>query len=60
MKRDLDLSLARPAAVTAAVAENDRAANLSKQSTAHRTNIIRMIDEVGRRHDRRMVFRGSG
>ena len=56
MKRDLDSSLARPAQATA-ISEHDRAANLSKQATAHRQNIIRMIDEVGRRHDRRMVFR---
>jgi type I restriction-modification system DNA methylase subunit len=57
MKRDLDPSLARPAQAISAITEHDRAANLSKQATAHRTNIIRMIDEVGRRHDRRMVFR---
>jgi type I restriction-modification system DNA methylase subunit len=56
MKRDLDSSLAHRAQATA-IGEHDRAANLSKQATAHRQNIIRMIDEVGRRHDRRMVFR---
>lgn len=57
MKRDLEPSIARPSQAAAAVTEHDRAANLSKQATAHRQNIIRMIDEVGRRHDRRMVFR---
>lgn len=57
MKRDLDPSLARPAQAAAALTDHDRAANLSKQATQHRTNIIKMIDEVGRRHDRRTVFR---
>lgn len=57
MKRDLDSSLARPNQAAAALTDHDRAANLSKQATVHRTNIIKMIDEVGRRHDRRTVFR---
>lgn len=57
MKRDLDPSLARPAQAAAALTDHDRAANLSKQATQHRANIIKMIDEVGRRHDRRTVFR---
>jgi type I restriction-modification system DNA methylase subunit len=57
MKRDLDPSLARPNQAAAALTDHDRAANLSKQATAHRTNIIKMIDGVGRRHDRRTVFR---
>lgn len=57
MKRDLESSLKRPTQAAAAVTEHDRAANLSKQATAHRANIVRLIDEVGRRHDRRMVFR---
>lgn len=57
MKRDLEPSLTRPGQAASALNEHDRAANLSKQATVHRANIIRMIDEVGRRHDRRMVFR---
>ena len=57
MKRDLESSLARSGHAASALNEHDRAANLSKQATAHRSNIIRMIDEVGRRHDRRIVFR---
>ncbi|MFJ1470192.1 N-6 DNA methylase [Massilia orientalis] len=57
MKRDLESSLARSGHAASALNEHDRAAYLSKQATAHRSNIIRMIDEVGRRHDRRMVFR---
>lgn len=57
MKRDLDHSLARPTKAATALAEQDSAAGLSKQATVHRTNIIRMIDQVARRHDRRTVFR---
>lgn len=57
MKRDLDPSLSRPAQAPSAITEHDRAANLTKLATVHRGNIIKMIDEVGRRHDRRMVFR---
>lgn len=56
MKRDLDPSLARQAQV-AAVTELDGAGHLPKQAIQHRTNIIKLIDEVGRRHDRRTVFR---
>lgn len=56
MNRDLEPSIARPRHASA-VSEHDHVANLSRQSTTHRTNIIRMIDGVGRRHDRRMVFR---
>ncbi|MDK6079778.1 N-6 DNA methylase [Massilia varians] len=57
MKRDLDPSLARPSKADPLLAEHDRSANLSKQATDHRTNIIKMIDEVGRRHGRQTVFR---
>lgn len=56
MKRDLDPSLARPARA-AAVIELDSVASLSKQATQHRTNIIKMIDELGRSHNRHQVFR---
>lgn len=56
MKRDLDPTLAR-SAQAAAIAELDTVGNLSKQATQHRTNIIKMIDEVGRRHNRHQVFR---
>lgn len=57
MKRDLDPTLARRAQAASAVADLDGAANLSKQATQHRTNIIKLIDEVGRRHSRHTVFR---
>lgn len=57
MKRDPEISLARSTQATAALTEHDRAAGRSKLATVHRTNIIKMIDQVGRRHDRRMVFR---
>lgn len=57
MKRDLDPSLAQPSKAAPLLAEHDRSANLSKQATDHRTNIIKMIDEVGRRHGRQTVFR---
>lgn len=56
MKRDQESSFAWPLQATA-ISEHDQAANLSKQATLHRTNIIRMINEIGRRHDRRTVFR---
>jgi len=57
MKRDQDPGLARPSKAAPHLAEHDRSANLSKQATDHRTNIIKMIDEVGRRHGRQTVFR---
>jgi len=57
MKRDLDPALARPSKAAPHLAEHDRSANLSKQATDHRTNIIKMIDDVGRRHGRQTVFR---
>lgn len=57
MKRDLDPTLARRAQAASAVADLDSAANLSKQATQHRTNIIKLIDEVARRHSRHTVFR---
>ena len=57
MKRDLDPTLARRAQAASAVADLDSASNLSKQATQHRTNIIKLIDEVGRRHSRHTVFR---
>ena len=57
MKRDLDSGLAGPSHAVAAIAESDRAGHLSKQAMQHRINIIKLIDEVGRRHDRRTVFR---
>lgn len=57
MKRDLDPTVARRAQATSADADLDSASNLSKQATQHRTNIIKLIDEVGRRHSRHTVFR---
>ncbi|MFC5510993.1 N-6 DNA methylase [Massilia jejuensis] len=57
MKRDLDPTLAWRAHAASAVADLDSASNLSKQATQHRTNIIKLIDEVGRRHSRHTVFR---
>lgn len=57
MKRDLDPTLARRAQAASAVADLDSAANLSRQATQHRTNIIKLIEEVGRRHSRHTVFR---
>jgi len=57
MKRDLESALARPAQALAAIAEADRASNLSTRATQHRSNIIKLIDEVGRRHSRHTVFR---
>jgi type I restriction-modification system DNA methylase subunit len=57
MKRDLDPTIARRAQAALAAGELDSASNLSKQATQHRTNIIKLIDEVGRRHNRHTVFR---
>jgi type I restriction-modification system DNA methylase subunit len=57
MKRDLDPSLAQPSKAAPLLAEHDQSANLPKRATDHRTNIIKMIDEVGRRHGRQTVFR---
>lgn len=57
MKRDLDPGLARPSKVAPLLAEHDRSANLPKRATDHRANIIKMIEEVGRRHGRQTVFR---
>jgi hypothetical protein len=57
MKRDLDPSLARPSKAPLLLSEHDRSANLTKQATDHRANIIKMIEEVGRRHGRQTVFR---
>lgn len=57
MKRDQDPGLARPSKAAPLLAEHDRSANLSKRATDHRANIIKMIEEVGRRHGRQTVFR---
>lgn len=57
MKRDLDPTLARRAQAASVVTDLDSIANRSKQATQHRTNIIKLIDEIGRRHSRHTVFR---
>lgn len=57
MKRDLDPTLARRSQAASAATDLDSIANRSKQATQHRTNIIKLIDEVGRRHSRHTVFR---